>query len=223
MSNAEFLNQYKNELLGVFGDPALTLVSGVGCTVTDANGKHYLDLLTGIAVNSLGHSHPAWVQAVTEQAGRLAHISNFFTSPQQVELASFLLNTLEAQDARVFFCNSGTEANEAAFKLARRHGNTAKKTKTTILALENAFHGRTAGALAMTHKPAYREPFEPLPVGVQHIPATIEALEEHLTENVAATDSGAHSGRGRRETLACGVPDPCSRTHPQVRCTADCG
>ncbi|MBM7051253.1 acetylornithine transaminase [Rothia sp. ZJ1223] len=184
MNNKGQLAQYGQQMLGVFGTPSLSLVEGKGCAVTDANGKTYLDLLAGIAVNSLGHSHPAWVKAVRQQAGQLAHISNFFTSPQQLALADALLTRLGTHDARIFFCNSGTEANEAAFKIARRHGN--ETGKKTILALEHAFHGRTAGALAMTHKPAYREPFEPLLSGIKHIPATPEALEEHLDDSVAA-------------------------------------
>lgn len=179
------IQNYKDELLGVFGDPSLALVEGQGSTVTDANGKKYLDLLAGIAVNSLGHSHPAWVKAVADQAATLAHVSNFFTTPQQLKLADFLLEKLGSEaPARVFFCNSGTEANEAAYKLARRHGNVTGKKK--ILALDHAFHGRTIGALSLTWKEAYRTPFVPLPEGIEHIPATIDALEEHLTEDVAA-------------------------------------
>ena len=124
MSNQdELLGEYKEHLLGVFGDPSLVLVSGEGVYVTDANGKRYLDLLAGIAVNALGHAHPAWVRAVSEQAGTLAHISNLFTSPGSIHLAEKLLEVTGAPEgAHVFFANSGSEANEAAFKLARRHG-----------------------------------------------------------------------------------------------------
>lgn len=184
MSQQDYLTTYSTDLLGVFGDPSLVLVRGEGSRVWDADGKPYLDLLGGIAVNSLGHGHPAWVKAVSEQAATLAHVSNFFTTPQQVTLAHKLRGLLGAKDARVFFCNSGTEANEAAYKLARRHGN--ERGKPTILALEHGFHGRTVGALSLTHKPAYRAPFEPLPAGIKHIPATLEALEENLTGDVAA-------------------------------------
>lgn len=186
MSTQEtLLTDYSQRMLGVFGSPALVLTEGRGARVKDANGKEYLDLLAGIAVNSLGHAHPAWVKAVSEQAAQLAHVSNFFTSPSQLKLAAFLLEKLGAsQQGRVFFCNSGTEANEAAYKLARRYANSSGKG--TILALENSFHGRTTGALALTYKPAYREPFAPLPAGIKHIPATLEALEEHLTQDVAA-------------------------------------
>lgn len=184
MTQEKLLTEYTHDMLGVFGQPALVLVRGSGSRVTDADGRTYLDLLGGIAVNALGHAHPAWVKAVSDQAAQLAHVSNFFTTPQQVGLAQRLLGYLGAEDGRVFFCNSGTEANEAAYKLARRYGNV--RGKSTILALEHGFHGRTLGALAMTHKPAYREPFEPLPAGIKHIPATLEALEENLTDDVAA-------------------------------------
>lgn len=184
MTQETLLADYRHDLLGVFGDPSLVLVEGQGSRVTDANGKVYLDLLGGIAVNALGHAHPAWVQAVSDQAATLAHVSNFFTTPQQISLAQRLLRYLGTDEGRVFFCNSGTEANEAAYKLARRHGNLTGKG--TILALDHGFHGRTIGALSLTWKPAYRQPFEPLPTGIKHIPATLEALEENLTDDVAA-------------------------------------
>ena len=185
------LDEYKHHLLGVFGDPALVLTHGSGVRVTDANGREYLDLLGGIAVNALGHAHPVWVAAVREQAGRLAHISNFFTSPQHIALGEKLLElTGVPEGSRVFFGNSGSEANEAAFKLARRYGSAHPdrrgERRTRVLALDNAFHGRTMGSLALTAKEAYREPFEPLPGGVTHIPATAEALERELDDTVAA-------------------------------------
>ena len=192
MSNQdELLGEYKEHLLGVFGDPSLVLVSGEGVYVTDANGKRYLDLLAGIAVNALGHAHPAWVRAVSEQAATLAHISNLFTSPGSIHLAEKLLEVTGAPEgSHVFFANSGSEANEAAFKLARRHGrahpDAQGQPRTRVLALENSFHGRTMGSLALTAKAAYREPFEPLPAGVTHIPATAEALERELDDTVSA-------------------------------------
>jgi acetylornithine/N-succinyldiaminopimelate aminotransferase len=182
----DILESYRRDLLGVFGDPSLVLVRGSGCRVTDADGTEYLDLLAGIAVNSLGYSHPAWVAAIAEQAGRLSHVSNFFTSPQQVELAAALLEVAEAPEGgKVFFTNSGTEANEAALKLVRAHGNAAEPAKRRILALTHAFHGRTAGALAATWKEAYRAPFEPLPGGVEFIEPTVEALEAAMGDDVA--------------------------------------
>ena len=187
----ELLDGYRDNLLGVFGDPALVLVEGQGCRVTDADGRRYLDLLAGIAVNSLGHAHPAWVRAVAEQAGRLAHVSNLFTTPEVVELARELLEVTDAPSgSHVFFANSGSEANEAAFKLARRHGrehpDAQGRPRTRVLALEHAFHGRTMGSLALTAKEAYRAPFEPLPGGVSHVPATVEALAAELDDTVAA-------------------------------------
>lgn len=207
MSNAQndLLQDYKDNLLGVFGDPALVLTEGEGVHVRDANGKRYLDLLGGIAVNSIGYAHPEWVAAVSEQAGRLAHISNLFTSPQGISLAHKLLELTGAPEgSHVFFANSGSEANEAAFKLARRHGAAHPAPdgapRTRVLALENAFHGRTMGSLALTAKAAYRAPFEPLPGGVTHIPATIEALEQELDGTVSALivepvqgESGVHA------------------------------
>ncbi|MDM7990295.1 acetylornithine transaminase [Arthrobacter sp. zg-Y877] len=181
----EWLERYGSSLMGVFGAPQRVLVRGSGCYVQDADGKQYLDLLGGIAVNALGHAHPALVAAVSEQLGTLGHISNFFTSPAQIQLAERLLALAGApQGSKVFFANSGTEANEAAFKLARRNSGPGR---TRILALEGAFHGRTMGALALTAKPAYREPFEPLPGGVEHLPfGDIDALVSAVDETVAA-------------------------------------
>ncbi|MCT1601843.1 acetylornithine transaminase [Kocuria sp. p3-SID1433] len=186
----ELLEQYGQHLLNVFGAPQAVLVRGQGAEVWDADGNRLLDLLGGIAVNSLGHAHPAWVRAVGEQAATLGHISNFFTSPQQIELARKLLELAEAPEgSRVFFANSGSEANEAAFKLARRQGREVlgpHGPRSRILALEDSFHGRTVGSLAMTAKKAYREPFEPLPSGVEHIAPTIEALEAAVDDTVSA-------------------------------------
>src|SRR5690606_14871861 len=152
-------------LMNTFGTPKRVLVRGEGPYVWDADGRRYLDLLGGIAVNVLGHAHPTLTAAVSAQLGTLGHVSNFFTTPAQVHLAETLITLLDAgPQARVFFANSGTEANEALFKLARRTG------RPRVLALEGGFHGRSMGALAMTHKPAYREPFEPLPGGVEFLP-----------------------------------------------------
>ncbi|WP_146363200.1 acetylornithine transaminase [Arthrobacter yangruifuii] len=182
-----WLDRYDSSLMGVFGAPQRALVRGNGCYVEDADGKQYLDLLGGIAVNSLGHAHPALVAAVSEQLATLGHVSNFFTSPAQVQLAERLLALAGApQGSKVFFANSGAEANEAAFKLARRNSDPAAG-RTRILALEGAFHGRTMGALALTAKPAYREPFEPLPAGVEHLPfGDVDALLAAVDETVAA-------------------------------------
>lgn len=152
--------------------PLAVLERGAGTRVWDVEGKDYLDFLAGIAVNSLGHAHPVFTDAVSRQAGSLAHVSNYFATRPQLELAD-RLSRLSGGD-RVFLCNSGAEAIEAAVKLARLTG------RPRILALENAFHGRTIGSLSLTGKPALRAPFEPLLPGVAHIPSTIEALEAEL-------------------------------------------
>lgn len=166
------------------GDRLAMLTRGEGSYVWDADGKRHLDFLAGIAVNSLGHAHPVFVEAITKQAATLAHVSNYFATPPQLELAARLKRLAGAGiDGRVYFSNSGAEANEAAFKLARLHGG---PERPRILALENGFHGRTIGSLALTAKKAMREPFEPMPAGVEHIPATIEALEAAIDDRVAA-------------------------------------
>ncbi len=160
------LDRYEHALLGVFGRPKLVLERGEGDYVWDVDGTRYLDLVGGLAVNSLGHAHPEVAAAVAEQAGRLMHTSNFFTTPGQIALAERLLTLAQAPEgSAAFFVNSGTEAIEAAIKLARRTG------RPGILATQGAFHGRSTGALALTHKPAYREPFAPLLPGVlPHVP-----------------------------------------------------
>jgi acetylornithine aminotransferase len=152
--------------------PLAVLARGEGARVWDVEGKEYLDFLAGIAVNALGHAHPAFVDAVSRQAAALAHVSNYFATEPQLELAD-RLTRLTGGD-RVFLCNSGAEAIEAGVKLAKLTG------KPRILALENAFHGRTIGSLSLTGKPALRTPFEPLMPGVTHLPSTIEALEPAL-------------------------------------------
>ncbi len=191
---AEWLRRYSNSVLGVFGTPQRVLVRGAGCLVWDADGKQYLDLLGGIAVNALGHAHPFVTSVIASQLATLGHVSNFFTSPTQVALAERLLQVAGARTgSKVFFANSGTEAVEAAFKLARRNnasaggGGVPGRPRTRILALEGGFHGRTMGALALTSKQAYREPFEPLPGGVEHLPfGDLDALEAAVDETVAA-------------------------------------
>ncbi|WP_425424093.1 acetylornithine transaminase [Sanguibacter gelidistatuariae] len=172
-SAAEWTQRYTGAVMDTFGPPQRVLVRGEGAYVWDADGKRYLDLLAGIAVNALGHAHPTLTAAISAQLGTLGHVSNFFGTPTQIALAERLLELSRApQGSRVFFTNSGTEANEAAFKMARRTG------RPRILALEGSFHGRTMGALALTSKAAYREPFEPLPGGVEFLPfGDLDALE----------------------------------------------
>jgi acetylornithine/N-succinyldiaminopimelate aminotransferase len=187
--------RYADSLMNTFGPPKLVLTRGEGANVWDDAGKQYLDLLGGIAVNSLGHAHPALVEAVSSQMKTLGHVSNFFATEPQVQLAERLLALLFApvveEDkapsivprrlGKVFFTNSGTEANEAAFKLTRRTG------RTHVVATEGAFHGRTMGALALTSKEAYREPFEPLPGGVTFVPyGDASALADAVTDQTAA-------------------------------------
>lgn len=180
LSQDQWTQRYTGALLNTFGPPQRVLVRGEGCYVWDADGERYLDLLAGIAVNSLGHAHPTLTGAISAQLGTLGHVSNFFASPVQITLAERLTALATTgprpESARAFFTNSGTEAMEAAVKLARRHGG---PERPRILALEGAFHGRSMGALALTAKPAYREPFEPLPGGVEHLPfGDLRALEE---------------------------------------------
>lgn len=159
-------------------------VRGNGAYVWDDEGKEYLDFLSGIAVNALGHAHPVFVQAVSEQAATLSQVSNWFTTPQQLQLASTIKRIAHIPEGgRVYFCNSGTEAIEAAFKLARLHGG---PERPRMIALDGAFHGRTMGALALTAKRAMKDDFEPLPGGVEHITPTIEALQTAMGDDVAA-------------------------------------
>ena len=166
------------------GDRMALLTRGEGSYLWDGDGKRYLDFLGGVAVTSLGHAHPVFVDAVASQAATLAHVSNYFATPPQLALAARLKRLAGAGiDGRVYFSNSGAEANEAAFKLARLHGGAER---SRVIALENAFHGRTMGSLAMTAKVQMRAPFEPMPGGVEHIPATIEALEATIDDRVAA-------------------------------------
>jgi len=172
--------RYADALMNTFGPPRLVLTRGEGAYVWDDHGRRYLDLLGGIAVNALGHGHPALLDAVSTQLATLGHVSNFFATEPQVELAEALLARL-GPPGRVFLTNSGTEANEAALKLTRRTG------RTHLVAAEGSFHGRTMGALALTSKAAYREPFEPLPGHVTFVPyGDVAALEAAVTSETAA-------------------------------------
>jgi acetylornithine/N-succinyldiaminopimelate aminotransferase len=181
MSEPDLGARYATALMNTFGPPKRVLVSGRGCHVWDTDGKRYLDLMAGIAVNSLGHAHPALVEAVTRQMSQLGQVSNFFTSAPQVVLAERLLELAGSGDGRVFFCNSGAEANEAAVKISRRTG------RRKIVAAEGGFHGRTLGALALTSKAAYRTPFEPLPGDVCWVPyGDADALAAAVDDETAA-------------------------------------
>jgi acetylornithine/N-succinyldiaminopimelate aminotransferase len=179
--STEIQERYAGAVMNTFGPPALALTRGSGAHVWDADGKEYVDLLAGIAVNALGHAHPALVEAVTTQLSTLGHVSNFFATEPQVALAERLIELLGWSDARVFLSNSGTEANEAALKLTRRTG------RTRLVAAEGSFHGRTMGALALTSKAAYREPFAPLPGEVTFVPYDDPAaLAAAVDDTVAA-------------------------------------
>lgn len=147
-----------------YGTPTLQFVSGKGLSVTDSKGNVYLDFLAGIATNVLGHAHPAVVKAVSKQIATLGHVSNFYAHPNVLELASKLVSFTGDKSARLFFCNSGAEANEAALKLSRKTG------RTRIVATKESFHGRTLGALSLTGQPSKRDPFKPLIKGITHVP-----------------------------------------------------
>lgn len=174
----DWITRYENSIMNTFGRPKTVLARGAGCFVWDEDGHQYLDLLGGIAVNALGHGHPNMVKALHEQVETLGHVSNFFATPPQIEAAEKILSIIEPggapEGSRVFFTNSGTEAVEAAFKLARARGGA---NRTRFMALENSFHGRSLGALSLTYKTAFREPFEPLPAQVEFLPYNIAALE----------------------------------------------
>jgi acetylornithine aminotransferase len=157
------MTRWSEVMLPSYGEPMLTLVRGDGATVWDDAGNAYVDLVAGIAVNALGHAHPAVVEAVSRQVATLGHTSNLVANEPSLRLAERLL-ALTGRDGRVFFANSGAEANEAAFKMARRTG------RLSVVAADGAFHGRTMGALALTGQPAKRAPFEPLPGGVSFVP-----------------------------------------------------
>ncbi|MBW0271889.1 acetylornithine aminotransferase [Nocardia sp. MH4] len=182
MSEVEKLQQrWSAAMMNNYGTPKVALVRGAGAVVYDADGKRYVDFLGGIAVNSLGHAHPAILEAVTQQLGTLGHVSNIYASEPVIELAEKLLAHFGDGEGKAFFCNSGTEANEAAFKIARLTG------RSKIVAAEEAFHGRTMGALALTGQPSKREPFAPMPPGVVHVPyGDAAALEAVVDSDTAA-------------------------------------
>jgi acetylornithine aminotransferase len=182
---AELTQRYAAVMMNAFGAPKRVFVRGEGCHLWDADGNRYLDLLAGLAVNALGHAHPQVLGAISAQLATLGHVSNFFATPTQIALAERLAAVTVANEpgtpAKVFFTNSGTEANEAAFKITRLTG------RTKLLAMEGSFHGRSLGALALTSKAAYRTPFEPLPGVVEFVPyGDVEALAAALDDTVAA-------------------------------------
>ena len=192
MTNSDWKASYQDNLLGVFGQPQTCFTHGQGTRVWDTDGKEYLDLLGGIAVNALGYAHPEIVKTISEQASRFTHVSNFFTTPQQVEAAQSVKRICAngwgsevqaeiASQARVLFVNSGTEANEAALKMAL-----AAKPGGRAIALKGAFHGRTLGSLSLTYKAPYREPFAPFVGPTEFVAATVAEIEAVDPEGVSA-------------------------------------
>lgn len=177
--NQELTARWQGALMNNYGTPRLPLVRGAGARLWDADGKEYLDFVGGIAVNALGHAHPAVVEAVSRQIGSLGHVSNLFVAEPPVALAERLLQ-LFGRDGRVYFCNSGAEANEGAFKIGRLTG------RTHMVATQGGFHGRTMGALALTGQPGKQQPFLPLPGDVTHVPyGDAQALAAAVTEETA--------------------------------------
>lgn len=174
------MKRWQRALQDNYGTPTIELVSGKGSVVKDSNGNTYLDFLAGIATNVLGHAHPAVVKAVTKQISTLGHVSNFYAHPNVLELAEKLQKMTGDKSARVFFCNSGAEANEAALKLSRKTG------KYKIVATNESFHGRTMGALSLTGQPSKRNPFKPLLKGIKHVPfGDSTAMKRAITKKTA--------------------------------------
>ncbi len=188
------INRWPKALANNYGTPPVALIRGSGARVWDENDREYIDLLAGIATNSLGHAHPALVTAVSEQVAVLGHVSNLAAHPQTVRLAERLLALMDpdgVRGGRVFFCNSGAEANEAAFKLSRLTG------RTKVIVAEGSFHGRTMGALALTSQPAKQDPFRPLPGEVVVVPfGDAAALRAALDDTVAAVFLEPIQGEG---------------------------
>jgi acetylornithine aminotransferase len=163
-----------------YGTPNLHLIRGKGLEVWDEQGKKYLDFLGGIATNLLGHNHSQVTKAIGDQSKVLSHVSNFYSHEPGLKLAAELIEMTGDKSARVFFCNSGAEANEAAMKLSRLTG------RTKIVAAQNSFHGRTMGALSLTGQPAKRNPFKPLIKNIKHVPyGDLEALRKAVTKKTA--------------------------------------
>jgi acetylornithine aminotransferase/acetylornithine/N-succinyldiaminopimelate aminotransferase len=189
ITSAKTAALYEAHVLGNYGPAPFTLVRGEGSHVWDAENRRYLDFASGIAVNTVGHAHPHWVREVSEQAGRLAHVSNLFHVPQQGELARRIC--VRAGEGKVFFCNSGAEANEFLIKLARLHGRRlsggVEGHRYRVLAAENAFHGRTFGGMSATPQKKVQEGFAPLLDGFVHAEFNnIESFREAVDDSVAA-------------------------------------
>ena len=196
MNKEEIIQGEKQYLVHTYNRPEVVFAKGEGAYLVDSDGKRYLDFVAGIAVNALGHSDPQWTEAVTGQAAQLTHISNLYHTEAHVQLAKRLVENSFAD--RVFFSNSGSEANETAVKFARKWaGQNGEGNKTKLVAFSHAFHGRTLGALSLTHKQKYREPFEPLVPGVTFIDFNdVAAAKEAIMDEVCAVIVEPVQGEG---------------------------
>ena len=192
---SDWRDRFEHRMMRTLGMPLRKLVRGEGAWVEDDEGTRYLDFLAGIAVNSLGHAHPVFVEAVSRQAATLAHVSNYFATDPALDLADRLTRLTGAGDAgRVWFGNSGAEANEAAFKLARKFGGRGRHVVVSAL---GSFHGRTLAALAATGQPTKHEPFQPMPEGFRHVAfGDLDALDRAVDSSVAAVLIESVQGEG---------------------------
>jgi acetylornithine/N-succinyldiaminopimelate aminotransferase len=193
MNSAQIMEQTENSYMPFFGRQKVVFERGEGCYLYDIDGKRYLDFLSGIAVNALGHNHPGLVAAITAQAGKLIHCSNYFYTEPQAQLSQKLANLSGL--GKVFLANSGTEAAEGAIKIARKYGSASGKTR--IITAQNSFHGRTLGALKATGQTKYHKGFEPMIDGFDYVPYNdLPALKEALSENVCAVMLEPIQGEG---------------------------
>jgi len=195
MNTNEILALGKENIMNTYARLPMVLVKGSGSFVWDSEGKQYLDFVAGLAVTSLGHSHPAIVEAITEQAAQIMHTSNMYWIPNQVKLAKLLTDHSFAD--KVFFCNSGAEANEGAIKLARKYAKQQNPDKVNIVSLKNSFHGRTLATVTATGQPKYQKGYEPLPAGFSYVEMNnIAELEETINAQTAAVIIEAIQGEG---------------------------
>jgi predicted acetylornithine/succinylornithine family transaminase len=211
----DVVGRESRHVLQTYRRNAVTLVRGQGVRVYDADGREYLDLLSGIGVSALGHAHPGLARAIADQAQTLLHTSNLFYHPYQGQLAEHLAKLSGLP--RAFFCNSGTEAVEACLKFARRYWFTKGEPRAEFIALEESFHGRTFGSLSVTSDPHYREPFEPLLPGVKFVPVNDpQALAAAVSRSTAAIIAEPIQGEGGVRPLtpafAAAIADACART-----------
>ena len=213
MTDEQIYESDKRDYLPVFARYQIVLDHGEGVYVYDTHGKKYVDFLGGIAVNVLGHNHPALVKAVAEQAGKMIHCSNLYYTQVQADAAEKL--TKLSGFGKVFFGNSGAEANEGAIKVARKYAHTISPDKSQIITALHSFHGRTLATLTATGQPKYQEGFGPLPAGFDYVEYNnIEALEKMMSENTAAVMLEPIQGEG-------GVHVPTAEYLKKVRALCD--